>query len=174
MTEPNTQETLGRFASTISQQPLGLVAHAPEPWAQPVQCVQNVFEKVSRDGGRAICGWAFLIGVPQCGDFFIAIHHAVWIASGSTAPVDITPFHEDPIQRPYCPVSGSIAFLLDDTAQPKIIGHTIARLASRFFPASDDPKLAAYVDELRRKEQADCQRLGESALAAHLVSQRPN
>jgi len=161
------QDAFKQFALTISKQPLGLVAHAPESWADPMHCVANVIQKVSRDGGRPIFGWAFLVRVsPGYGPYLIAQHHAVWCASGSTVGVDITPFSEDPKHRPYCPVDGRIAFLLDNAAQPRIIGQVVAPLASRFFPATDDPKLAAYIETLRSKEQAECQKLYDAAVAA--------
>jgi hypothetical protein len=172
--KPGPKELFTRFASTISQQSLGLVDHAPEPWAQPMQCIQNVLEKVSRDGGFAVLGWAFLSRLSQWGPYLIAMHHVVWKAAGSTVALDITPFHENQIHRPFCPVSGSIAFLMDDAAQPKTIGHTIAPLASRFFPITEDPKLAAYVETLRRDDLAKCQKIYEGALASHLILQRPN
>jgi hypothetical protein len=131
--KPNAQELLKRFASTISQQPMGLVAHVAEPWAQPMQCLQNVVHKIQRDGGRAIFGWAFLDRrSPQYGDYLIATHHAVWCASGSTVGVDVTPFHENPRHRPYSP-GGSVLFLLDDAAQPKAMVTHSPRLLRGFF-----------------------------------------
>jgi hypothetical protein len=168
------REVFQRFASTISRQPLGLVHHIPEPWAQPVQCIHNVMEKVSQVGGRSIYGWAFLTRVSSFGPYLIAMHHAVWQPRYSTAAVDITPFHKEPINQPYCPKDGSIAFLLDDTAEPKTIGNLIAPLPSRFFPATDDPKLAAYTKRLAAEEEARCQKIYDGGLAAHLNSQRPN
>jgi hypothetical protein len=174
MQKPNAQELLRRFAATISKQPLGLVTHAPEPWADPMQCVGNVLQKVSRDGGRAAFGWAFLDRRSlEYGDYLIAQHHAVWCAAGSTVAVDITPFHENPRHRPYSP-GGSVLFLLDDAAQPRIIGQVVAPLASRFFPATNDPKLAAYIETLRGKEQAECQEVYDSALAAQPGLERPH
>jgi hypothetical protein len=137
-----------------------------------MECIQNVLQKVSLDGGRAVYGWAFLTRISDYGPYLIAMHHAVWRAAGSNGALDITPFHENPIHQPYSPVNGRIAFLLDDAAQPKAIGHAIAPLASRFFPATDDPSLAAYVETLRGDEVAKCEKLYEGALAAHLGSQR--
>ena len=174
MGSPIDTGVLKRFASTISQESLGLVNHAPESWAQPMQCLQNVLQKVSRDGGREIYGWVFLPRFsPQYGSYLIATHHAVWSAVGSTGGGDITPFHENPKHRPYSP-RGGVLFLLDDAAKPKKIGHAMAPLASRFFPATDDPKLVAYIESLRSNEHAACQKLYEGALAAHLSSQRPH
>lgn len=169
------RQVFERFASTISKQPLGLIVHAPESWAEPTHCVANVLQKVSRDGGRPIFGWAFLCRVsPEHGAYLIAQHHAVWCASGSTVGVDITPFHENFAHQPYSPAKGHIAFLLDDTAQPKMIGQVIAPLPSRFFPATEDPKLAAYLETLRSKEQADCQKIYDNALAAQPGLERPH
>jgi hypothetical protein len=166
MAEPSTQQILTRFAATISKQPPGLVTHAPEPWADPMHCVGNVMQKVSREGGRAVFGWVFLDRhSPEYGDYLIAQHHAVWCAAGSTVAVDIKPFHENPRHRPYCH-GGSVLFLLDDAAQPRIIGQVVAPLASQFFPATNDPKLATYIETLSAKEHAQCQEVYEAALAA--------
>jgi hypothetical protein len=174
MSKINPQELLKRFAATISKQPLGLVAHAPEPWADPMHCVGNVTQKVSRDGGRAVFGWVFLDRhSPEYGDYLIAQHHAVWCASGSTIGVDITPFHENRKHRPYSP-GGNVLFLLDDAAQPRATGQLVVPLASRFFPATDDRKLAAYIETLSSKEQAECQAIYEAARAGQTGSERPH
>jgi hypothetical protein len=164
-------EVFKRFALTISQQPLGLVHHVPEPSAQPMLCIENVLEKVSRYGGRPVYGWAFLPRVSPLGPYLIAMHHSVWQAPRSTAAVDITPFHDDPKHRPYCPQAGSILFLWDVAAEPKRIGHAIAPLPSRFFPVNDDPRLAEYLAKLGRDELEQCEKLYEGALAAHLGSE---
>ena len=172
MQRPNLQELLRRFASTISNGPLGMVDHAPESWAEPMHCIKNVLQKLKRDGGRAFFGWVFLERESlQYGPYLIATHHAVWSAEGSTAGIDITPFPDDPKFQPYCP-AGRILFLLDETAQPKTIGRAIAPLPSRFFPVTDDPNLVAYVQDLNNQEQTHYQKLCEGALAAQLSSQR--
>jgi hypothetical protein len=174
MSKINPQEVLQHFAATISKQSLGLVVHAPEPWADPMHCIGNVTQKVSRDGGRAVFGWVFLDRhSPEYGDYLIAQHHAVWCASGSTNGVDITPFHENRKHRPYSP-GGNVLFLLDDAAQPMAIGQLVVPLASRFFPATDNPKLAAYVKTLSSKEQAECQAIYEAARAGQPGSERPH
>jgi hypothetical protein len=172
MQKPNVQELLRRFASTISKGPLGFVDHAPESWASPMLSLKNILQKLKSDGGRAFFGWVFLDRESlQYGPYLIATHHAIWSAEGTTVGVDITPFHEDAKFKPYCP-GGKILFLLDETAQPKTIGQSIAPLPSRFFPATDAPNLVAYVEELNLKEQSDCQKIYEGALAAQLTSQR--
>jgi hypothetical protein len=56
-------------------------------------------------------------------------------------------------------------FLLDDAAQTRAIAQLVVPLASRFFPATDDPKLAAYIETLSSKEQAECQAIYEAARA---------
>ena len=170
MQKPNLQELLRQFASTICERPLGLVDHVPESWAKPMHCVENLMQKLKRDGGRAFFGWVFLDRESlQYGPYLIATHHAIWSADASTVGVDITPFHEDPKYRPYCP-GGKLLFLLDETAQPKTIGDSIAPLPSRFFPARQDPKLVAYVEDLNNEEQTVYRQLCEGA--AQLSSQR--
>jgi hypothetical protein len=167
-------EILNRFAATISQHRPGLVKHAPEPWAKPMQCFNNIAEKVQREGGHGLCGWVFLERMSlEFGPYLIAVHHALWIAEAGRVPVDITPFHGDPMHQPYGE-DGHVLFLLDDASKPKVIGGAIAPLPSRFYPATDDPKLAAYMDELTRQEQIMCEKIYAGAVAAHLSSQRPN
>lgn len=124
-----------------------------------MQSIKNVLQKLKRDGGHALFGWVFLDREsPRYGLYLMAVHHAIWIAEGGTVGLDVTPFHEDPKYRPYCP-GGKVLFLLDVTAQPKTIGGAIAPLPSRFFPATDDPNLGSYVDELNIEEQAHYQKL---------------
>jgi hypothetical protein len=172
MQQPILQELLPRFAATISKRPLGMVDHVPESWAEPMQSIKNVLQKLKRDGGRAFFGWVFLDRESlQYGPYLIAIHHAIWSPEGSAVGVDVTPFHQDPKYRPYSP-DGKILFLLDETAQPKSIGRAIAPLPSRFFPATDDPNLVAYVEDLNNEEQTQYQKLCDGALEAQLSSQR--
>jgi hypothetical protein len=169
---PNVEELLRRFALTISKGPLGLVEHAPEAWAEPLHSIKNVLRKLKRDGGRALPGWVFLDRESlQYGPYLIATHHAIWSAEGSAVGVDITPFHPDPKYRPYSP-AGKTLFLLDETAQPKMIGRASAPLPSRFFAATEDPNLAAYVEDLNNQEQTHYQKLCEGALEAQRSSQR--
>jgi hypothetical protein len=166
------QELLQRFAATISKGPLGTVDHVPESWAEPMHSIKNVVQKLKRDGGRAFFGWVFLDREsPQCGPYLIATHHAIWSPEDSTAGVDLTPLHDDPKYRPYSP-GGKTLFLLDATAQPKTIGRAIAPLPSRFFAATEDPGLVAYVEDLNNQEQSHYQKLCEGALEAQLSSQR--
>jgi hypothetical protein len=63
---------------------------------------------------------------------------------------------------------------LDDTAQPIAIGRVIVPLASRFFPAIYDPKLADYIATLSSKEQAECQAIYDAARAGQPGSERPH
>jgi hypothetical protein len=166
------QELLRQFASTISKGPLGMVDHAPESWAEPMHSIKNVLQKLKRDGGSAFFGWVFLDRESlQYGPYLIATHHAIWSPEGSAAGVDVTPVHEDPKYRPYSQ-AGKTLFLLDETAQPKSIGRSIAPLPSRFFPATDDPNLVAYVQDLNNEEQTHYQKLCDGALEAQLSSQR--
>ena len=170
--KPNLQELLRRFASTIGNGPLGTVDHAPESWAEPMHSIKNVLQKLKRDGGRALPGWVFLDRESlNYGPYLIASHHAIWSPEGSAVGVDITPFAADPKYRPYSP-GGKTLFLLDETAQPKMIGRTTAPLPSRFFAATEDPSLVAYVQDLNNEEQIHFQKLCEGALEAQRSSQR--
>jgi hypothetical protein len=156
---PDTHELLSKFAATISGEPLRVAERAPEPWAQPMNSIGNVLQKRQSNGGHALFGWAFLERESsQYGAYLVAVHHAIWIAEGSTVGVDITPLHQDPKYQPYCP-GGKLLFLLDATALPKKIGSALAPLPSRFFAATEDPALAAYVESLNSEEQAHFRRL---------------
>lgn len=176
METPTPKELLTRFAATISKGPLGLIDHAPEPWAQLGYCIGNVLEKVRRDRGAAIYGWVFLDRLsPEYGPYLIAQHHAVWQPTGSTTPVDITPFHDDPKHRPYAP-QGKVLFLVDVAAPPKTLGNAVGPQPSRFFPMTDDPKLAAYLAQKTAQELIQSQQTFEGALvlASQPTSGRAN
>jgi hypothetical protein len=172
MQKANLQELLRQFAASISKGPLGMVDHAPESWAEPMHSIKNVAQKIKRDDGRPLFGWVFLDRESlQYGPYLIATHHAIWIAAGNPRGVDVTPFHQEPKYQPYCP-GGKVLFLLDETAQPKMIGRAIAPLPSRFFAATDNPTLIAYVADLNNQEQTHYQKLCEGALDAQRSSQR--
>jgi hypothetical protein len=160
----NLKELLSRFSSTISKGSLGLVDYAPEPSARPMNSIQNVLLRLKRDGGTPLFGWVFLSRESVHGQYLIALHHAIWSPSGSSAPIDITPIHEDPKYQPYWPTPGKVLFLMDEAAQPKMIGSSISPLPSRFFPATEDADLAAYVDQLNEEEQSHFQKLCESGV----------
>ena len=158
------KELLSRFAATLSKESLGLVEHLPEAGARPMQHLQNVLLKVNRDGGSAIYGWVFLNRESAHGPYLIALHHSIWSPVGSTAAIGITPFHEDAKYQPFCPAPGKVLFLLDEAAQPKIIGSALSPLPSKYFPVTEDPNLAAYVEKLNEEEQTHFQKLCESAI----------
>lgn len=121
--------------------------------------IGNVLQKVQSNRGHALFGWAFLERESALhGAYLVAVHHAIWIAEGSTVGVDITPLHESAKYQPYRP-GGKLLFLLDTNALPKKIGGALAPLPSRFFAATDDPSLAAYVENLNNEEQAHFRRL---------------
>lgn len=149
-------EGIRTFANSISQQPLGLALHAPEKWAQPLCCFENVFEKIRRDGGAVRFGWTFhyriALGV---GEYLFVTHHAVWHALNGRL-VDVTPFHEDEKHHPFTPQEGYVLFLVDDAAQIVVTESRIAPLPLRFFPLSNDERLLFYVQELNRQEQQKC------------------
>jgi hypothetical protein len=166
MKQPDVHELLTRFAATISNGALGLIDNAPESSARPMESLKNVLQKMQQDGGRIGFGWVFLSRASVHGEYLIALHHAIWNPAASTAYVDITPFHEDPKYRPYCPAPAKVLFLMDETAQPKMIGSAISPLPSRFFAATDDPTLLAYVEQLNQEEQTHFQKLSAGGIAA--------
>jgi hypothetical protein len=174
MEKPDPRELLRQFAATISKGPLGVIDHAPEPWALLTNCIGNVLEKLQRDGGSPVYGWVFLQRIsPEYGPYLIAQYHAVWKAVDSTAPLDITPFHEDEKHRPYAP-GGKVLFLVDDAAPPKTLGNAVGPHPSRYFPMNDDPKLAAYTEQRAAEEKIKTQTIFEGALATQSASRRPN
>jgi hypothetical protein len=151
------------LASKISNQPLGLAVHRPEAWAFPTRCFENVLSKVDQAEGRAQFGWMFhyriVAEAPSLG-YIIAVHHAVWHAPSGHL-IDVTPFHDNPKHYPVT-AKGDVLFLVDDGAQPVVIGNLIAPLPSRFFPLSDDEFLVNYVDRLAKTEQESCRALYET------------
>ena len=156
---------LSRFAATISQGSLGVVDHTPETWARPMAFIQNVLIKIQRDRGSALYGWVFLSRASLHGEYLIALHYSIWSPAGGIPPVDINPFHEDPKFQPFCPTPGKVLFLADEAAQPKMIGQAVSPLPSRFFAATDDPGLVAYVEQLNVDEQTHFARLGEDSFS---------
>jgi hypothetical protein len=164
--KPDLKELLSRFAATISTGSLGLVEHVAESAAQPMHHIQNVLQKVNRDGGRAIYGWVFLNRESVHGHYLIALHHSVWNPPGGPAAIDITPFHEDSKYQPFCPAVGRVLFLVDEAAQPQTIGGALSPLPSRFFAVTEDPNLVAYVKALNQEEQTHFQKVSTSSIGA--------
>jgi hypothetical protein len=147
------------FSQQICNRKPSLVPHRPEEWAKHTCCIENVLDKVERDGGGGDFGWYFM---PRCsadyGNYLVATHHAIWISSDRKA-IDITPFHPD---QHHWPVSqnDSILFLLDSMALPFRSGKGhCAPLASKYFPMDDRANLRSYLDDLSVKEQQECQRI---------------
>ena len=156
-TELDPHDGIRAFASTISRQPLGLAAHRPEAWGQPTRCFENAMRKAELSGGAARFGWMFhyrlVAKIPGPG-YLIASHHAVWHAPDGHL-VDVTPFHDDPKHHPLTPGDG-ILFLVDDAARPVVSGNLVGPLPLRFFPLSDDNRLAEHIERLRDQEDRKC------------------
>jgi hypothetical protein len=156
----NDAAAIQAFASTISVQPLGLVAYRPEDWALPTMCFGNVIEKIRRSGGRLQPGWFF-----QCravehlsgARYLIAVHHAVWHSTDG-ALLDLTPFHPDPKHRPYAP-GGNVLFLLDDKSPAVVKGNVIGPMPSRFSALDANEALSMYLQKLTVDEIARCSSL---------------
>ena len=147
-------DRLQEFAKTISSGAFGLVKHQPEPWAEPMMCFRNLQTKVARDGGRAVNGWVFQAKGAEFGEYFIATHHAVWLAPNGTF-LDVTPFHSNENNHPLSE-NGCPYYLIDDDARPATVRAVPFALASKFFPATNSPVLMAYVKTLTRKEHERC------------------
>jgi len=134
---------------------------------QPNLCFHNVRRKVEREGGRPRYGWMFLprrIEELPGEEYLIAVHHAIWNAPDGTT-VDVTPFHDDPKHHPVT-VDGSVLFLLDGDANPRIIRDALATLPCKFFAIGDDAGLAVHVRDLRREEYRKCREIYAAAEAA--------
>jgi hypothetical protein len=156
---------LGQFGRQITRQPLALVTHAPEAWAHPVMCFNNVDRKVDETGGGRQCGWMFnerLVASIENGNYLIAVNHAVWAAPDGKL-IDITPFHAETRHHPLGPVSGRIWFLADDEAVP-----TVAALPSKFYPLSSESALADHLRKLAEKEEE----LFRATLARPIIASR--
>lgn len=158
------EEGVRAFASQRGgAQLVGLVTHCPSPWARPQRCLENVMEKVEKDGGLLITGWYFSprekLGV---GPYVIATHHAVW-ADLDGSLLDITPQHEDPQLRPFS-VDGSVLFLVDPSAEPLENDRCISVLPSRFLPLTDDTRLHEYLEALRVEEESACRETFEQRI----------
>ena len=159
-------DRLQEFAKTISPEAFGLVEHQPEPWAEPMMCFRNLQRKVARDGGRAINGWIFQARAAEFGEYFIATHHAVWLAPNG-AILDVTPFHSNEIKHPLSE-NGCLYYLIDGNARPATVGAIRFALASKFYPATNSPILMAYVKKLTRNEHERCEKLYKRYTAGSL------
>lgn len=156
----NPHDGIKAFAQTITpgQLLLGRVFHAPEPWAAPMRCFENVRGKIKRDGGKARHGWTFLYrlvaDMPEAG-YLIAVHHAVWHPPNSNELIDVMPFHAD---QKHWPITerASVLFLFNEAAQPVLTETHFGPLPSRFFPLGKDERLLKHVEELRQKEEQEC------------------
>ena len=156
------QGRIKEIAASVSQQPLGLALHRPEPWAKATRCFENVGRKISEDGGSGRLGWTFhhryADNIRGVGYLFLT-HHAVWHSRGGQL-IDVTPY-PDARHRPLSP-SDDILFLVDDLAQPVLRPGLIAPLPLRYFVLDDDPAFADYVDFLNKQEQKECLQIYES------------
>lgn len=155
--------TFAAIGKQVSQQPIELVAHRPEPWALSTDCFRNVAQKIADSGGSAQCGYTFhhrfaqkIEGLPL---YIYLTHHAVWV-SPEGERVDVTPY-PDPRHAPL-DHGGKIRFLPDDTADPVVVHGQPIPLPLRFFAVDDNPELKAYVAELNRNEQEACRKLNSA------------
>ena len=156
-----TKDIIDSVARSISSGPIGLAKHKPEPWAEPLQCFENVGRMVEQKGGRVLHGWTFHVrfaeNLPGLPPYLYVTHHAVWHAPPKGELIDVTPY-PDERHRPIGQ-GGDAIFLVDYDAKPVRSPTQIAPLPLRFFAIGDDPKLSAYVAELNRNERHRCEKL---------------
>jgi hypothetical protein len=81
------QQLINRIGSAYEHEIISVI---PEPTAKPENCYINVGDKVARDGGALVYGWAVWLG-----DFICeGEHHAVWEDDNGNL-IDITPHRTD-------------------------------------------------------------------------------
>lgn len=151
-TEDEVHASIKQFASTISQQPLGLAHYRPHSDAIPTNCIANVHSFVEMHGGQVRYGWYFLFRHSlDNGHYLIATHHVVWHNPFDHTLVDVTPFHTEEKHRPIIQ-DGDPLFLVDDKAQPFKTGNLVIPLPLRFWAMGNELKIQGYVSQLQREE----------------------
>lgn len=113
-----------------------------DPDAGPNRCFLNVEERVARDGGEAVLGWAVCTECEGVVDVYY--HHAVW-RKPTGELVEITPkiwwdgtVYDEPTR-----------FVPDPAAQPTGTAPNRSALPPRYVPLVDDPDVrqaAAYFE----------------------------
>lgn len=161
-------EDIKRIASSISNGPLGLAHHRPQPWAEPNACYDNVLKMVSREGGTGQSGWTFHIRTrPGVGHYVFAQPHAVWHNTDNGSLVDVTP-HRDPKHLPVMQHGdhGDVLILVDSAADPVAVADKVfISPPLRFFAIGDSSALREYVAGLNERASADFERDKQDALA---------
>lgn len=101
--------------------------------AERAKCVQNVHNKITRDGGSIRFGWAIW---ESPGIVIQAQYHAVWL-SPEDEYLDITPrsFHAE-----------RILFLPDTKGKYNDGSHFNKRFDNARWPLSDDPLVSEFVE----------------------------
>jgi hypothetical protein len=148
--------SIQRFAAEIGGERLGLVVHRPEHWAKPLRCMENVLEKMERDGGCGLFGWIFHLRFAEgLGHYLLATHHAVWHSPDGVL-IDVTPFHAEERHQPILE-RGDVLFLVHRSATPVQRGHVSAPLPLKFFAVTESEEMRAYVIHLTAAEEQKCQ-----------------
>ena len=161
MNESELRQAIDRFASAISDGPIGLAFPEPAPGATWRNCLSNAANVARAMGGQPRYGWTFQHKIARdIGEYLVATHHSVWHRKDG-ALVDVTPVPDDPSVRPLTP-GGLVLFLVDDSAQPVQVSNAIVPLPLRFFPAAGSPKIEQYVSDLEKKEACDYEALCRS------------
>lgn len=157
-TAQEVRAALDLFVEEIGGQHMGLAFHEPAPDAIWRQCFSNVSSVCDRRGGGCIFGWTFQHKIsPEQGEYLVATHHAVWHRPGG-ALVDVTPMAGRPEADPTT-IDGSVLFLVDDNAEPMIVGNAAVPLPLRYFPITDSMDTMEYIASMRDKELAEHKRL---------------
>jgi len=143
-----------QFALSINKGRIGLVQVKHEEESSPLSCYENVKNKVRKSGGMAVFGWTFLLKHSRNGDYLIAQHHAVW-GSPERILFDVTPYLDEhyPLME-----NGSVLFLMDFEASPRIINGIFAPTPSKFYPISKSDEMNAYILELVAMEDLECKK----------------
>ncbi|MBV1790790.1 hypothetical protein KQ940_22235 [Marinobacterium sp. D7] len=152
MTEHELNEGIKRFATSISQQQLGLAIYRPVPSALHSMCIENAKKISELKGGSIRYGWYFFHKIsPAYGDYLVATHHAVWHNPDTLLLVDVTPFHPDKNHHPIAP-GGDVLFLVDDKAKPFEKEQKIIPRPSLFYALGVNDELLEYVTKLQMDE----------------------
>ena len=110
------------------------VLENPHPAATPLQCFYNVQEKIKREGGSIVYGWA----IWEWRRVFVeAEHHAVWEKDGEW--IDITPKDQRARKILFLP-DNNATYDFEGNRQRPNIKKKLGRYASidRFIKVTDD------------------------------------
>ena len=100
----------------------------------------------------------FQLKILASGEYFIAIHHAVWQAKTGHL-FDVTPYHEDRKHHPLSEDGGTL-IVVDRKSKPVQTDRIkFGPLPSKFYPIDRTPEALAHIERLRADEIEHCKRL---------------